>query len=114
MRGGGEGSAIAETVSATLEVRAQRRPSVASTTTLLRLIDHIRTRALGEQVATANTNQQTAQTVDSNLGALRASIYGVSVDEEQANLSQYEDSVSALTQFVSGINSMMTNLVENI
>ncbi len=69
---------------------------------------------LGTQVATANTNAQTDQTVSSHLSDLQNSVSGVDVNQQQANLSQFEDSVSALTKFVSSIDQMMTNFVENV
>jgi flagellar hook-associated protein 1 FlgK len=69
---------------------------------------------LGTQAATANANVQTDQTVATNLSNLQDSVSGVDITQQQANLSQFEDTVSSLTQFTSSIDSMMTNLVQNI
>nr|HEX4316694.1 flagellar hook-associated protein FlgK [Kofleriaceae bacterium] len=69
---------------------------------------------LGETTANAKASAQTDQTVDSHLSDLRDSVSGVDVNEEQANLSRFESSVTALTRFVSTIDTMMTNLVENL
>jgi hypothetical protein len=41
-------------------------------------------------------------------------VSGVDVNEEQANLSKLEDGVSAMTEFVSSIDSTMSNLVQNL
>lgn len=69
---------------------------------------------LGSATATAKADAAGDQVLDQHLGDLRDSLAGVDITEEQANLTRYESSVSALTKFVSTIDNLMTNLIQNL
>ena len=69
---------------------------------------------LGQQSADAKTAAATDQTVSDHLSDLRDSLAGVDVNEDQTTLSRYESSVSALVKFVSTIDTMTSDLIENI
>lgn len=69
---------------------------------------------LGGQVAAAKSDVTTAQAVDDQLGTLRDSISGVDLTEETANLSRFQNATQALTQFVSTINTMLSDMIDKL
>jgi flagellar hook-associated protein 1 FlgK len=67
--------------------------------------------ALGQSLATANSQITTQQTVQQMLQQQRASISGVSLDEEMANLSIYQRAYQASARLMTVIDEMLQTLV---
>ena len=62
---------------------------------------------VGNDAANASTEQSASALVLQQLNDQRASISGVSLDEEAANMVQYQDAYSASAQVITTINDMM-------
>jgi flagellar hook-associated protein 1 len=66
---------------------------------------------VGNATATATADQSASSLVLQQLNDQRASISGVSLDQEAANMVQYQQAYSASAQIVSTINSMMQTVI---
>jgi flagellar hook-associated protein 1 FlgK len=66
---------------------------------------------VGNAAANANAEQSASSLVLQQLNDLRSSISGVSLDQEAANLVQYQQAYSASAQVVSTINQMMQTVI---
>ncbi len=62
---------------------------------------------VGNDTATASAEQTASTLVLQQLNDQRASVSGVSLDEEAANMVQYQDAYSASAQVITTINDMM-------
>lgn len=69
---------------------------------------------VAEQTAKATSDQTTDQAVSDNLDTLRDSLAGVDTQEETTNLAKFENVAGALTKFVSTINDMLTQLIQQL
>lgn len=52
--------------------------------------------------------------VDAHLSTLHDSLSGVDTQEEMVNLARYQNAASAMTKFISTIDSMLTSLIQNL
>lgn len=66
---------------------------------------------VGNDVSNASAEQSASSLVLQQLNDQRASISGVSLDEEAANMVQYQDAYSASAQVITTINDMMYTVV---
>lgn len=66
---------------------------------------------VGNDTANANAEQNASALVLQQLNDQRASISGVSLDQEAANLVRYQQAYSASAQVISTINSMMQTVI---
>ena len=66
---------------------------------------------VGNDTANANAEQTASALVLRQLNDQRASISGVSLDQEAANLVRYQQAYSASAQVISAINSMMQTVI---
>jgi flagellar hook-associated protein 1 FlgK len=66
---------------------------------------------VGNDTANANAEQNASALVLQQLNDQRASISGVSLDQEAANLVRYQQAYSASAQVISAINSMMQTVI---
>jgi flagellar hook-associated protein 1 FlgK len=66
---------------------------------------------VGNETANANAEQNASALVLQQLNDQRASISGVSLDQEAANLVRYQQAYSASAQVISAINSMMQTVI---
>jgi flagellar hook-associated protein 1 FlgK len=66
---------------------------------------------VGNDTANANAEQSASGLVLQQLNDQRASISGVSLDEEAANLVRYQQAYSASAQVISAINTMMQTVI---
>ena len=66
---------------------------------------------VGNDAANANAEQNASALVLQQLNDQRASISGVSLDQEAANLVRYQQAYSASAQVISAINSMMQTVI---
>ena len=66
---------------------------------------------VGNAAANANAEQSASDLVLQQLNDQRASISGVSLDQEAANLMQYQQAYSAAAEVISSINSMMQTVI---
>lgn len=66
---------------------------------------------VGNDTANANAEQSASGLVLQQLNDQRASISGVSLDQEAANLVRYQQAYSASAQVISAINSMMQTII---
>jgi len=66
---------------------------------------------IGNATATATSDQSASSLVLQQLNDQRASISGVSLDQEAANMVKYQQAYSASAQIVSTINSMMQTVI---
>ncbi len=66
---------------------------------------------VGNAAASANAEQSASSLVLQQLNDQRASISGVSLDQEAANLMRYQQSYSASAQVISTINAMMQTVI---
>jgi flagellar hook-associated protein 1 len=73
------------------------------------LVDNI-----GNQVSSANSQQQTASSVMEQLQNQLTSVSGVSIDEEAANLVQYQNAYEASAQVISLVNQLMQTTINMI
>ena len=62
---------------------------------------------VGNAAANANAEQSASSLVLQQLNDQRSSISGVSLDQEAANMMQYQQAYSASAQVITAINSMM-------
>lgn len=69
---------------------------------------------LGVAGAAAKSDTDRDQLVTDHLAGLRDSISGVDTQEELTNLARFQNASSAITKFVSSINDMLTNFIENL
>ena len=66
---------------------------------------------VGNDVANASAEQNASSLVLQQLNDQRASISGVSLDQEAANLVRYQNAYNAAAQIVTAINSMMQTVI---
>jgi flagellar hook-associated protein 1 len=66
---------------------------------------------VGNDVANASAEQNASGLVLQQLNDQRASISGVSLDQEAANLVRYQNAYSAAAQVITAINSMMQTVI---
>jgi len=69
---------------------------------------------VGQAVANANNDVTRDQTVNAGLSQLQDSLSGVDTNEELTNLARFQNTSQAMTKFVSTINEMLSNLIENL
>ncbi|MFT3694211.1 MAG: flagellar hook-associated protein FlgK [Kofleriaceae bacterium] len=69
---------------------------------------------IGTAGNTAKNDMQRDQTVADNLSGLRDSLSGVDSEEELTNLSRFEHASSAITKFISTVDDMLTNIIQNL
>jgi flagellar hook-associated protein 1 len=67
---------------------------------------------VGNDASNASTEQTASQAVLQQLNDQRASVSGVSLDEEAANMVQYQDAYQASAQVVTTINDMMYAVIQ--
>lgn len=67
---------------------------------------------VGNEVANASAEQGASASILQQLNDQRASISGVSLNEEAANLVQYQDAYSASAQVITTINDMMYTVIQ--
>jgi flagellar hook-associated protein 1 FlgK len=67
---------------------------------------------VGNDASNASAEQTASQAVLTQLNDQRASISGVSLDEEAANMVQYQDAYQASAQVVTTINDMMNAVIQ--
>jgi flagellar hook-associated protein 1 len=73
------------------------------------LVDNI-----GNQVSSANSQQTTASAVMEQLQNQLTSVSGVSIDEEAANLVQYQNAYEASAQVISLVNQLMQTTINMV
>ena len=73
------------------------------------LVDNI-----GNQISSANSQQQTASSVMEQLQNQLTSVSGVSIDDEAANLVQYQNAYEASAQVISLVNQLMQTTINMI
>ncbi len=66
---------------------------------------------VGDAAANAHAEQSASQLVLQQLQDQRASVSGVSLDEEAANLMRYQQAYAASAQVISAINQMMQDVI---
>ncbi len=66
---------------------------------------------VGNAVSNANAEQSASNLVLQQLNDQRASISGVSLDQEAANMMQYQQAYAASAQVISAINTMMQDVI---
>ena len=66
---------------------------------------------VGNEVSNASAEQNASTLILQQLNDQRASISGVSLNEEAANLVQYQDAYSASAQVITSINDMMETVI---
>ena len=66
---------------------------------------------IGSDVSAAKTDNSTQQTTLTQLTTQRDSLSGVSLDEEAANLTQYQKAYQAAAQVFNIGNSVMTSAI---
>jgi flagellar hook-associated protein 1 FlgK len=66
---------------------------------------------VGQDVSTATANETTGQQLVTQAQSIRSQLSGVSLDQEAANLIQYQRSYQAASQMISVINSMTATLL---
>lgn len=69
---------------------------------------------VARQTADANASVTRETLVSDHLAGLRDSLAGVDIQEELANLSRFEHASSAMTKFVSTIDSLLGDLIDRI
>ncbi len=69
---------------------------------------------LGVVGAGAKSDATRDQVVADHLDTLRDSISGVDTQEELTNLAKFQNASAAMTKFVSSINDILTNLIQNL
>jgi flagellar hook-associated protein 1 FlgK len=67
---------------------------------------------IGNDASNASAEQSASTLVLQQLNDQRASISGVSLDEEAANMVQYQDAYSASAQVITTINDMMYAVIQ--
>lgn len=70
--------------------------------------------SVAREAATARADRDRDSLVSEHLAGLRDSISGVDVQEELANLSRFEHASSAMTKFVSTIDGLLGNLIDQL
>jgi flagellar hook-associated protein 1 FlgK len=69
---------------------------------------------IGTATQNANDDVTRDQTVSTNLSSISDSLSGVDTNEELTNLARFQNTSQAMTKFVSTINDMLSNLIENL
>ena len=69
---------------------------------------------LGIAGAGAKADAARDQVVSDHLDDLRDSLSGVDTQEELTNLARFQNASAAMTKFVSTIDDMLTNMIENL
>jgi flagellar hook-associated protein 1 FlgK len=67
--------------------------------------------ALGNAASNANTEQTASQLALQQLNDQRAAVSGVSLNEEAANLIQYQQAYAASAQVITAVNTMMQDVI---
>jgi flagellar hook-associated protein 1 FlgK len=67
--------------------------------------------SVGSATANAKAEQSASNLVFQQLNDQRASVSGVSLDEEAANIMRYQQAYAASAQVISTINSMMQTVI---
>ena len=67
---------------------------------------------MGNAAANATAEQTASSQVLQQLNDQRASISGVSLDQEAANLVQYQNAYTASAQVITAINNMMYAVIQ--
>jgi flagellar hook-associated protein 1 FlgK len=67
---------------------------------------------VGNDASNAAAEQTASSQLLQQLNDQRASISGVSLDEEAANLVQYQDAYSASAQVITAINDMLNAVIQ--
>lgn len=70
--------------------------------------------AIGSRAASAQSAVTRDSLVAEHLAGLRDSLAGVDIQEELANLARFEHASSAMTKFVSTIDSMLGDLIDRL
>ncbi|HEX4450665.1 MAG TPA: flagellar hook-associated protein FlgK [Kofleriaceae bacterium] len=70
--------------------------------------------SVGGAVQNATDDVTRDTTVQSNLSTLDDSLSGVDTNDELTNLSKFQNTSQAMQKFVSTVNDMLTNLIENL
>lgn len=69
---------------------------------------------VGTQVANATADVKRDQIVSDHLDGLRDSLSGVDTNEELTNLSKFQNASSAMTRFISTIDSMLGDFIDKV
>ena len=69
---------------------------------------------LGIAGAGAKADAARDQVVSDHLDSLRDSLSGVDTQEELTNLARFQNASAAMTKFVSSVDSMLTNIIQNL
>jgi flagellar hook-associated protein 1 FlgK len=67
---------------------------------------------VGNDVSNATAEQTASTQVLAQLNDQRASVSGVSLDEEAANMVQYQNAYAASAQVITAINNMMYDVIQ--
>lgn len=70
--------------------------------------------SVGTQVANATADVKRDQIVSDHLDGLRDSLSGVDTNEELTNLSKFQNASSAMTRFISTIDSMLGDFIDKV
>ncbi len=66
---------------------------------------------VGQQASTASTNDTDNTSLLNQAESLRAQVSGVSLNDQAANLLQFQESYQAAAQMISSINTMTQSLL---
>jgi flagellar hook-associated protein 1 len=69
---------------------------------------------LGVQVSGAQSDQTTAQSLLTQAKNMQQSVSGVSINDEMANLSQYQDVYTAAAKALGAMQTMLSSLISVI
>ena len=69
---------------------------------------------IGSNVQAAQTAQQTSQSLLSTISNQRQSVSGVSLDEEMANLIQYQQAYQASARVMNAIDQTLSDLIQTV
>jgi len=70
--------------------------------------------AVGSAASAANTSQTAESAKVSSLASVRDSLSGVSQQDELAKLASFQHAAEAATQFVSTVNNLLDNMIQNL
>lgn len=70
--------------------------------------------AVGVAAAEANADVARDEVVSNHLASLRDSLAGVDIQEELSNLARFEHATSAMTRFVSTVDSLLGELIDRL
>ena len=97
---------------ALLDLRDQKIPGGASRTAIDEAIHFVG--SIGAATSDATSASEFDSTHADVLAGLRDSLSGVSLEDEMARLAQFQRAAEAATRFVSTVDSMLQNLIQNL